>query len=302
MSSAIIAGAIIGGAMGFGSGLYGVSKGNRQLIKTFKKQMYYAQLNYNYNQAQLTKQQTSMYHNAMSQLGQLSYNAYLNNATVQAAQAQTGYQGRTSQAISRAISGQALRQKTAIKDSYQNAVANVRSQKDALYIEMKNNVKQARQNLSNSFTHGINAFMKVLQSTAQGAAVGAFTGGVASAASGAIGGASAGAASAGASGATGAVGATGAAGVDAVSGAAVSATSTTAGAGSVGALQVAGGAQLVSLGASSMSSTPAYQTGFWNNFMSNYNTMYTQHQSMFNMFDNFASFTSQYNRRGGNYY
>nr|DAL93660.1 MAG TPA: hypothetical protein [Caudoviricetes sp.] len=51
--------------MGGGSGLYSISKGNRQLIKAFKKQMYYAQINYNYNQNQLTKQETSLYHSAM---------------------------------------------------------------------------------------------------------------------------------------------------------------------------------------------------------------------------------------------
>lgn len=176
MSSVIIAGAIIGGAMGAGSGLYGISKGNRQLIKAFKKQMYYAQLNYNYNQAELTKQQTSMYHSAVSELASLSYNAYLNNASVQAAQAQTGYQGRTASAITRTIKGQTARQKTAVKDQYQNSVANVRAQKQALYISMKNEVQSARQNLSNQFTHGFQAFMSVLDSTAKGAAAGALGG------------------------------------------------------------------------------------------------------------------------------
>lgn len=294
--SGVICGAVIGGAMGFGGGLYGVSKGNRQLIKTFKKQMYYAQLNYNYNQAQLTKQQTSLYHNAMSQLSQLSYNAYLNNASVQAAQAQTGYEGRTSDAISRAISGQTLRQKTAVKDSYENAVANVRSQKDALYIEMKNSVEQARDNLSNSFTHGFQAFMQVLQSTAMGAAAGYFGGAVVGAASGAAGGSAAGGIGA----------AAGSAGVDAVSGAAYGgAAAASAGSGSSA---LAGGTlgttAVVSTGSTGVSAGTLSTTGsgFWNNFMAEYNTRYTQNQSLYNMFNNFTAFTSQYNRRGGNYY
>lgn len=295
--SGVICGAVIGGVIGFGGGLHGVSSGNRQLIKTFKKQMYYAQLNYNYNQAQLTKQQTSMYHNAMSQLSQLSYNAYLNNASVQAAQAQTGYEGRTSDAISRAISGQTLRQKTTIKDSYENAVANVRSQKDALYIEMKNNVDQAKDNLSNSFTHGFQAFMQVLQSTAMGAAAGYFGGAVVGAAGGAAGGT--------ASGGVGAAAAS-SAGVDAISGAAYSATTAaTAGSGSSAlAGGVLGTTAVVSTG-SLGASTRALSTtgsGFWNNFMAEYNTRLDKNPSLYNMFNNLNAFTSQYNRRGGNYY
>lgn len=282
MSSVIVAGAIIGGAMGFGGGLYGASKGNRQLIKAFNKQMYYAQLSYNYNQNQLTNQQTSLYHSAMGQLAQLSYNAYLNNASVQAAQAQTGYQGRTSQAISRTISGQTLRQKTAVKDSYQNSVANVRRQKDALYIEMKNSVNQAKENLSNSFTHGFQAFMQVLDSTAKGAAVGAFGGAVAGAAGGAVSGGASAAGASGASGASAAGGAAGALGVDAVSGAAPIATST------------------ASTGSSALSSTAS--SGWFaslpkGSFLSNYNTLYSQNKGLFNMFNYATTFTSQFNRR-----
>lgn len=284
MSSVIVAGAIIGGAMGFGGGLYGVSKGNRQLIKAFNKQMYYAQLNYNYNQAQLTNQQVSLYHNAMGQLAQLSYNAYLNNASVQAAQAQTGYEGRTSQAISRTISGQSLRQKTAVKDSYQNSVANVRAQKDALYIEMKNNVEQARQNLSNSFTHGFNAFMQVLDSTAKGAAAGAFGGAVAGAAAGSIGGAGSAATGTAAQGATQLT-------LTASSGAAVGGEALTIAGSGTGTI-----APSVASSSGWLASLPK------GSFMSNFNTLYTQNQGLFNMFGKSSLFTSSFNRRGGNYY
>lgn len=291
MSSVIVAGAVIGGIIGGGSGIYSISKGNRQLIKAFKKQMYYAQLNYNYNQNQLTKQETSLYHSAMDQLGQLSYNAYLNNSSVQAAQAQTGYQGRTSQAISRTISGQSLRKKVAVKDSYENAVANVRSQKEALYIDMKNSVEQSRENLSNSFTYGFKAFMQVLDSTAKGAAMGAAGGAAAGAAAGALGGTSGGIGAA-----------AGSAGVDAVSSAGFAATSgATAGTGSAA---VAGGTlgttAVVSTGSLGVSSATVGSTG--GTFLGNLNTILDQHQGLFKTLQYANTFTNNFSRRGGNYY
>lgn len=266
MSSVIISGAIIGGAMGAGSGFYGISKGNRQLIKAFKKQMYYAQLNYNYNQAELTKQQTSMYHSAVSELASLSYNAYLNNASVQAAQAQTGYQGRTASAITRTIKGQTARQKTAVKDQYQNAVANVRAQKQALYISMENEVQSARQNLSNQFTHGFQAFMSVLDSTAKGAVAGA------------VGGA-----------AVGAFGSVGSTATNAVT-TATNAASTAS---------TAATTATTATTAASTASTTAASSGSW---LANFNTLMTQNESLFRGLQIINMFTSGMSSKRGGYY
>ena len=140
MSGIIAAGAVIGAFAGGGSSLWQKSKYNRSLTKAFKKQMYYAQMNYNWNQNQLTRQEQSAYDNAVSNLFQLSYNALQNNATVEASLAETGYEGRTAGQIKRSISGAVLRQKTALKDAYETDVTNIRSQKDALYVQMKNSV------------------------------------------------------------------------------------------------------------------------------------------------------------------
>ena len=105
MSGVIAAGAVIGAVAGGGSSLWQKSKYNRSLTKAFKKQMYYAQMNYNWNQNQLTRQEQSAYDNAVSNLFQLSYNALQNNATVEASLAETGYEGRTAGQIKRSISG-----------------------------------------------------------------------------------------------------------------------------------------------------------------------------------------------------
>lgn len=154
MSGIIAAGAVIGAVAGGGSSLWQKSKYNRSLTKAFKKQMYYAQMNYNWNQNQLTRQEQSAYDNAVSNLFQLSYSALQNNATVEASLAETGYEGRTAGQIKRSISGAVLRQKTALKDAYETDVVNIRSQKDALYVQMKNSVEQARDQLKSQYKGG----------------------------------------------------------------------------------------------------------------------------------------------------
>lgn len=215
MSSFIVIGAVVGGASGFGGSLYSISKQNRNMIKAFKKNMKYAQLNYNHDQNELTKQQTQLYHQAVSELFSLSLNAYQNNAQVEAAMAETGYEGRNTKKIGQTLDAAVGRQKTAVKDEYENQYNQIRSQKDALYIQMVNSVEQARDQLKSQLIGGTQAFMQTLNATVQGAAMGAAAGGAAGAFAGAAGGASGAAAG----------------GVDAISGAAAGAGAGTATAG-----------------------------------------------------------------------
>lgn len=192
MSSLIVIGAVVGGASGFGGSLFSISKQNRNMIKAFKKNMKYAQLNYNHNQNELTKQQTQLYHQAVSELFSLSLNAYQNNAQVEAAMAETGYEGRNTKKIGQTLDAAVGRQKTAIKDEYENQYNQIRSQKDVLYIQMVNSVEQARDQLKSQLIGGTQAFMQTLNATVQGAAMGATAGGAAGAFAGAAGGASGG--------------------------------------------------------------------------------------------------------------
>lgn len=213
MSGVVIGvGATIGAVMGGGGSLYGISKQNRNMVKAFKKQMKYLQMNYNYNQAALDKQERSLYDNALGELFQLSFNAYQNNAQIEAAIAETGLEGRSQEKIGQVIKGQTERQETATKEAYMMDVWNVRSQKDALYIQTKASVEQARDNLNNSLIGGSKAFQQFLGSTLQGAAMGAATAGTLGAASSAL--------------TTGATGATGATGQVLTQGASTGASST----------------------------------------------------------------------------
>lgn len=192
MSGVVIGvGAAVGAVVGGGSTLYSASKTNRNQIKAFKKQMYYMQLNYNYNQAALNRQERSLYDSAVGNLFNMSVNAFQNQSQVEAAQAESGVEGRTQDKLGQVIRGTSLRQQTALKEAYEVDVWNVRSQKEALYIETKNAVEQARDNLSNSFIKGSKLYAQLFQGVTTGAALGAATAGIGSAVGGALGGATA---------------------------------------------------------------------------------------------------------------
>lgn len=296
MSGIIAAGAVIGAFAGGGSSLWQKSKYNRSLTKAFKKQMYYAQMNYNWNQNQLTRQEQSAYDNAVSNLFQLSYNALQNNATVEASLAETGYEGRTAGQIKRSLSGAVLRQKTALKDAYETDVVNIRSQKDALYVQMKNSVEQARDQLKSQYKGGISYLMEFLDTSAKGAAIGAFTAGAGSALAGAAGGAA---------------GGTGGSIAGTVGGETVLAGTSSVG-GSAGLSGAAGASALgtSTAGVTTSASTAGTGGSFMSNFMANYSTMRTNNAGMFNFLDYLQNATGALNqgfnggRRGsyGGYY
>lgn len=188
MSSVIVAGAIIGGVIGGGSSINSISKQNKQKTKAFLKQMEYLQRNYNYNQAALDRQERSRYDSALVDLFTMSLNSYQNNSQLEAALAETGTEGRSSEKIMQTVRGQTARQVTSYKEAYLNDVWNIRGQKEALYISTKAEVEQAKDQLSASYIHGSQAFGQFVNGVAMGAALGAATAGAASAVGGAIGG------------------------------------------------------------------------------------------------------------------
>lgn len=176
--SGVIAGAVIGGVIGFGSGVYNTSKYNRELTRAYKKQMKYVVQNYNFNQQALTTEERYLLDNAKQQLFNISLNGIQNNATVEAALAETGTEGRTSGQITRSIEGQQERRQTAVMENYYQTKAQIGEQKSALYIQTQRSIDQARENLKDQYKTGMAAIMDTVQSTAQGAAMGYFAGGV----------------------------------------------------------------------------------------------------------------------------
>lgn len=319
MSGVVIGvGAAIGAVVGGGGSLYGISKQNRSMVKAFKKQMHYLQLNYNYNQASLDRQERSMYDSALGELFSLSLNAYQNNSQIEAAIAETGLDGRSQDKIKQTISGQTLRQETATKEAYLNDVWNVRFQKDALYIQTKASVEQARDNLNNNLIGGSKAFQQFLNGAITGAAMGAATAGVGSAVGGALGGATSSAAASTATGASAGIGGAGAvstslgsgflssyglAANSAVAGGATTAASTGL---SSGALAGIGGAgTLASTGISGASSSASIASNTSGNFLGNVVANYQQYKPYVDFVQQWANYYNSNitpRKRGGYFY
>lgn len=315
MSSVIVAGAVIGAVVGGGSSLYGIKKGNRNQIKAFKKQMQYLQMNYNYNKAALDRQERSMYDSAMLELFNLSLNAYQNNAQIEAALAETGTEGRTSEKIKQTIHGQTERQKTTVKEAYTQQVWDVRGKKDALYISTKADVEQSKDVLRSNLVGGLPAFMQVLNSAAQGAAIGAATAGAGSAIGGAVGGAAGGSAG-------GSLGAglsttpiTAGALSSTAGGSAGALTASTVGGTSLGTLSagtsattVLGGAGTVagltsnaSTGTASTASSASSGTGFMDRVIANWDS-YDKYIKFYNQVANYGNMVQQATQRRRGYY
>lgn len=319
MSGVVIGvGAAIGAVVGGGGSLYGISKQNRSMVKAFKKQMHYLQLNYNYNQASLDRQERSMYDSALGELFSLSLNAYQNNSQIEAAIAETGLDGRSQDKIKQTISGQTLRQETATKEAYLNDVWNVRFQKDALYIQTKASVEQARDNLNNNLIGGSKAFQQFLNGAITGAAMGAATAGIGSAVGGALGGATSSAATSTATGASAGIGGAGAvstslgsgflssyglAANSAVAGGATTAASTGV---SSGALAGIGGAgTLASTGISGASSSASIASNTSGNFLGNVVANYQQYKPYVDFVQQWANYYNSNitpRKRGGYFY
>lgn len=315
MSGVVIGvGAAVGAVVGGGSTLYSASKTNRNQIKAFKKQMYYMQLNYNYNQAALNRQERSLYDSAVGNLFNMSVNAFQNQSQVEAAQAESGVEGRTQDKLGQVIRGTNLRQQTALKEAYEVDVWNVRSQKEALYIETKNAVEQARDNLSNSFIKGSKLYAQLFQGVTTGAALGAATAGIGSA----VGGAASSAAASTATGASAGIGGAGAvstslgsgflssyglAANSAVAGGATTAASTGL---SSGALSGLGGASLLAstgMSGASSSASIASNTGgsFLGNAMANYQ-QYKPYVDFIQQWSNYYNSNVLPRERGGYFY
>lgn len=298
MSGVVIGvGAAVGAVVGGGSSLHGISKQNRSMVEAFKKKMHYLQLNYNYNQASLDRQERSMYDSALGELFSLSLNAYQNNSQIEAAIAETGLDGRSQDKIKQTISGQTLRQETATKEAYLNDVWNVRFQKDALYIQTKASVEQARDNLNNNLIGGSRAFQQFLSGAITGAAMGAATAGIGSAVGGALGGA--------AGGQTGGMLAA-EVGVDAISSAAPTITGATAAGASTESLVVLGGAGAVaSTGMSGASSSASIASNTGGSFLGNVMANYQQYKPYVDFVQQWANYYNSNitpRERGGYFY
>ena len=301
--SGFIVGGVVGGIMGFGSGVHGVRKSNKAVIKNFYKQLEAINKNYTYAQNELDKYAVYTYDEALAGLYQNSLNAFRNNSMVDAALGETGLEGRSQERVSRDVKGQTERQNDNIQSSFENAIYSIKSKKDALYVTYKSDVEYLRDFTGTQFTKGISGLMKIADSTAQGAALGAITGGAggafASGATSAAGGATSGGFSAAtmSSATLGGTAASGGFSAATMSGATLGGTAAGTGGAAFGGATVSGaGTTLMSAGSGgfwgSMSSG-------WSNMLNNLPQIYERVNKYYSMYN---AFTSGFNKKGTTVY
>ena len=296
--SGFIVGGIVGGIMGFGSGVHGVRKSNKTVIKNFYKQLEAINKNYTYAQNELDKSAVYTYDEALAGLYQNSLNAFRNNSMVDAALGETGLEGRSQERVSRDVKGQTERQNDNIQSSFENAIYSIKSKKDALYVTYKSDVDYLRDFTGTQFTKGISGLMKIADSTAQGAALGAITGGAggafASGATSAAGGATSGGFSA-------ATMSSATLGGTAASGGFSSATMTGA---TLGGTATSGGFSAATMSGAGNSLMSAGSGGFWGSMSSGWSNMLNNLPQIYERVNNYYSmynaFTSGFRNQGYN--
>ena len=298
--SGFIVGGVVGGIMGFGSGVHGVRKSNKAVIKNFYKQLEAINKNYTYAQNELDKYAVYTYDEALSGLYQNSLNAFRNNSMVDAALGETGLEGRSQERVSRDVKGQTERQNDNIQSSFENAIYSIKSKKDALYVTYKSDVEYLRDFTGTQFTKGISGLMKIADSTAQGAALGAITGGAggafASGATSAAGGATSGGFSA-------ATMSSATLGGTAASGGFSSATMTGA---TLGGTATSGGFSAATMSGAGTSLMSARSGGFWGSMSSGWSNMLNNLPQIYERVNKYYSlynaFSSGFNKKGTTVY
>ena len=296
--SGFIVGGVVGGIMGFGSGVHGVRKSNKTVIKNFYKQLEAINKNYTYAQNELDKSAVYTYDEALAGLYQNSLNAFRNNSMVDAALGETGLEGRSQERVSRDVKGQTERQNDNIQSSFENAIYSIKSKKDALYVTYKSDVEYLRDFTGTQFTKGISGLMKIADSTAQGAALGAITGGAggafASGATSAAGGATSGGFSA-------ATMSSATLGGTAASGGFSAATMTGA---TLGGTATSGGFSAATMSGAGTSLMSAGSGGFWGSMSSGWSNMLNNLPQIYERVNNYYSmynaFTSGFRNQGYN--
>ena len=296
--SGFIVGGVVGGIMGFGSGVHGVRKANKTVIKNFYKQLDAINKNYTYAQNELDKSAVYTYDEALAGLYQNSLNAFRNNAMVDAALGETGLEGRSQERVSRDVKGQTERQNDNIQSSFENAIYSIKSKKDALYVTYKSDVEYLRDFTGTQFTKGISGLMKIADSTAQGAALGAITGGAGGAFASGVSSAAGGATSGGFSAAT---MSSATLGGTAASGGFSSATMTGA---TLGGTATSGGFSAATMSGSGTTLMSAGSGGFWGSLSSGWSNMLDNLPQIYERVNNYYSmynaFTSGFRNQGYN--
>ena len=172
MIGAMTAGALIGG----GLAAFGVGASNKQAVANYKAQVKALTLNYNYGLTNLSRQGRSLYEESVAQLFDMSLNSMKNQSMVEAAQAESGVEGRSSEKVMQDVVAIDERAKTNVKDNFNRQAENLRSEAQSLYLTTKSQMGAAYSQAKGATTSGFGSVLKIASGALNGAIMGATVG------------------------------------------------------------------------------------------------------------------------------
>ena len=171
-------GAVAGGAMA----AFGLGSSNKQAVANYKAQVKSLTLNYNYGLTNISRQGRSLYDQSVAQLFDMSLNSMKNQSMVEAAQAESGFEGRSSEKVMQDVVATDERAKTSVKDNFGRQVENLRNEAQGLYLTTKSQMEAAYTQAKGSTTSGFGSVLKIASGALSGALMGNALGGVISSA------------------------------------------------------------------------------------------------------------------------
>lgn len=172
MIGMMTAGAIIGG----GLSAFGIGASNKQAVANYKAQVKALTLNYNYGLTNLSRQGKSLYEETVAQLFDMSLNSMKNQSMVEAAQAESGVEGRSSEKVMQDVVATDERAKTNVKDNFSRQVENLRNEAQGLYLTTKSQMEAAYGQAKGATTSGFGSVLQIASGALNGALMGAAVG------------------------------------------------------------------------------------------------------------------------------
>lgn len=172
MIGVMTAGALIGG----GLSAFGIGASNKQAVANYKAQVKALTLNYNYGLTNLSRQGRSLYEETVAHLFDMSLNSMKNQSMVEAAQAESGVEGRSSEKVMQDVVATDERTKTNVKDNFNRQAENLRNEAQSLYITTKSQMEAAYSQAKGATTSGFGSVLKIASGALSGALMGATVG------------------------------------------------------------------------------------------------------------------------------
>ena len=167
-----ILGAVAGGVLGASQASTAAKANNKAIAKNFKETTKALSTNYNYGVLRSRTGMQSEFDEARRTLLNLTFNSKQNQATIKAALAETGTEGRSVGKLEQSVEAHDLRTESSIKENSQIVTANYLRQMEADRLTTISQMKAAKVQGENSMISDQEQLFSMLTSSMKGAQLG----------------------------------------------------------------------------------------------------------------------------------